>query len=113
MVVYNKIGCNLFIIMKNKLSREELIQVAIQNINQDREAAQELLQDVSAHIGQQKDRYATVGVVAAKYLETLQRSNEQLVKLISLMKKGQEDKYGDLNPSDKENLYNEIEETGE
>ena len=50
-------------------------------------------------------------MVAAKYLETLQRSNEQLVKLIGLMKKTDEDKYGDLNKADKENLYNEIEET--
>jgi hypothetical protein len=99
--------------MKKKLSRDELIQVAIDNINQDRESAQELLQDVASHIGQQKDRYATVGMVAAKYLETLQRSNEQLVKLIGLMRKTEEDKYGDLNPADKENLYNEIEETGE
>lgn len=97
--------------MKKKLSRDELIEVAISNINQDRESANELLQDVAQHIGQQKDRYATVGMVAAKYLETLQRSNEQLVKLISLMKKGAEDKYGDLNPADKENLYNELEET--
>lgn len=92
-------------------SREQLIQQAIENINKDREAAQELLEDVAQYIGQQQDRYATTGMVAAKYLETLQRSNEQLVKLIGLMKKTDEDKYGDLNKQDKENLYNEIEET--
>jgi hypothetical protein len=97
--------------MKSKMSKEELIQVAIDNINQDREAAHELLQDVSQYIGQQKDRYSSVGLVAAKYLETLQRSNEQLVKLISLMKAPTEDAYGDLNKEDKENLYNQIEET--
>ena len=92
-------------------SRDELIQQAINNINEDRAAAQELLEDVAQYIGQQQDRYATSGMVAAKYLETLQRSNEQLVKLIGLMKKSDEDKYGDLNKADKENLYNEIEET--
>ena len=92
-------------------SKDQLIQQAIENINKDREAAQELLEDVAQYIGQQQDRYATTGMVAAKYLETLQRSNEQLVKLIGLMKKGDEDKYGDLNKQDKENLYNEIEET--
>jgi nitrous oxide reductase len=92
-------------------SKEELIQQAINNINEDRAAAQELLEDVAQYIGQQQDRYATSGMVAAKYLETLQRSNEQLVKLIGLMKKSDEDKYGDLNKEDKENLYNEIEET--
>lgn len=92
-------------------SRDNLIQQAIENINKDREAAKELLEDVSQYIGQQQDRYATTGMVAAKYLETLQRSNEQLVKLIGLMKKTDEDKSGDLNKEDKENLYNEIEET--
>jgi parvulin-like peptidyl-prolyl isomerase len=94
-------------------SKDELINQAIENINKDREAAQELLEDVAQYIGQQQDRYATTGMVAAKYLETLQRSNEQLVKLISLMKKTDEDKYGDLNKEDKESLYNEIEETEE
>lgn len=92
-------------------SKDQLIQQAIENINKDREAAKELLEDVAQYIGQQQDRYATTGMVAAKYLETLQRSNEQLVKLIGLMKKSDEDKYGDLNKEDKESLYNEIEET--
>ena len=92
-------------------SKDELIQQAINNINEDRTAAKELLEDVAQYIGQQQDRYATSGMVAAKYLETLQRSNEQLVKLIGLMKKTDEDKYGDLNKADKEDLYNEIEET--
>lgn len=92
-------------------SKDQLIQQAIENINKDREAAQELLEDVAQYIGQQQDRYATTGMVAAKYLETLQRSNEQLVKLIGLMKKSDEDKYGDLNKEDKESLYNEIEES--
>ena len=99
------------IVIINMKSRDNLIQQAIENINKDREAAKELLEDVSQYIGQQQDRYATTGMVAAKYLETLQRSNEQLVKLIGLMKKTDEDKYGDLNKEDKENLYNEIEET--
>jgi len=92
-------------------SKDELIQQAIKNIDEDRAAAKELLEDVAQYIGQQQDRYATTGMVAAKYLETLQRSNEQLVKLIGLMKRSDEDKYGDLNKEDKESLYNEIEET--
>ena len=33
------------------------------------------------------DRHREVGLVAAKYLETLQRSNEQLVKLAALLQK--------------------------
>jgi nitrous oxide reductase len=99
--------------MKNKFSKEKLIEQAIENINKDREAASELLEDVAEYIGQQKDRYANTGMVAAKYLETLQRSNEQLVKIIGLMKDLDKDKYGDLDSEDKENIYNELEEETE
>ena len=97
--------------MKSRFNKNELIEKAISNIEQDRKNAQELLEDVAEFIGEAKERYASAGMVAAKYLETLQRSNEQLVKLIGLMKKTDEDKYGDLNKADKENLYNEIEES--
>ena len=34
-----------------------------------------------------EDRHKEVGMIAAKYVETLQRSNEQLVKLTSLVQK--------------------------
>lgn len=95
--------------MKAKYSKQQLIEQAITNINKDRESAEELLEDVAQYIGQQKDRYTNVGLVAAKYLETLQRSNEQLVKLISLMKKN-DDEYGELKQSDKDDLYDEIED---
>ncbi len=96
--------------MKNKFSKNQLIEQAINNINKDRESAQELLEDVAQYIGQQQDRYATSGMVAAKYLETLQRSNEQLVKLIGLINKTEQEQYGDLDPKDKEALYEQIEE---
>lgn len=97
--------------MTSKFNKSELIQKAISNIEKDRKNAQELLEDVAEFIGEAKERYTTAGMVAAKYLETLQRSNEQLVKLIGLMKKTEEDQYGNLNEKDKENLYDEIEET--
>lgn len=95
--------------MKNKYTKQQLIDLAISNINSDREVAKELLEDVAEYIGEQKDRYVNVGLVAAKYLETLQRSNEQLVKLASLMKKDEQDLYGNLNQEDKEGLYSELE----
>lgn len=95
--------------MKNKFTKQQLVELAISNINSDREVAKELLEDVAEYIGEQKDRYINVGLVAAKYLETLQRSNEQLVKLVSLMKKEEQELYGDLNQEDKEGLYSELE----
>lgn len=92
-----------------KLSKQDLIDLSIANIIKDREKAHELLEDVAEHIGEEKTRYSTTGMVAAKYLETLQRSNEQLVKIISLMKK-KDDDAPDLDPKDKESLYDDMEE---
>jgi hypothetical protein len=44
--------------------------------------------------------------VAAKYLETLQRSNEQLVKLASLVSRKEQN--SGLSQIDKEEIYNII-----
>lgn len=96
--------------MKNKYSKNELIERAITHIMEDRKNAQELLEDVAEYIGEAKDRYNTAGMVAAKYLETLQRSNEQLVKLVGMLKKSDSDDNADLNEKDKQGLYDEIEE---
>ena len=91
----------------SKISK--LIQEAIENIREDRTNASELLKDVAKYIGTNQERHREVGVTAAKYLETLQRSNEQLVKLISLNKKATEEEFESLNDNDKENLFDELE----
>ena len=48
--------------------------------------------------------------VAAKHVETLQRSNEQLVKLISIRQKGQTEEKG-LSEADKDQLFDIINTT--
>ena len=53
------------------------------------------------------DRHKEVGLVAAKYLETLQRSNEQLVKLAVLLQK-KENMTGRISEEDKEELFDLI-----
>lgn len=88
----------------------ELVNKILENIDEDRKAAKELLEDVAEHIGESADRYKEVGMVAAKYLETLQRSNEQLVKVAELRRKGNEEEFGELSDSDKDDLFDEIEE---
>ena len=72
-----------------------------------------MLNDVSEYIGQNKERHKDVGQVAAKYLETLQRSNEQLVKLTGMLQKVEEDDYGDLSSDDKKTLLDSLEEGGQ
>tara|TARA_A100001391_G_scaffold51387_1_gene31438 strand:+ start:517 stop:810 length:294 start_codon:yes stop_codon:yes gene_type:complete len=96
-----------------KKDLESLIEQALDNIKNDRQTTEELLlqlQEYMAVPGNQ-DRYSDSGPIAAKYVETLQRSNEQLVKLATLVHKkelsvGQEG----LSDTDKENLFKLIKE---
>jgi len=90
----------------NKI-RSKYIQDAIENINNDRAIAMTLLQDLMQYLKGQEERHQTVGHVAAKYLETLQRSNEQLVKISSLVHKKTSDNFK-LTGGDKEEIYSLI-----
>ena len=66
---------------------DHYLESAIQNIEEDRKVTRELLDDVIGYLSKSEERHREVGAVAAKYVETLQRSNEQLVKLCGLMSK--------------------------
>ena len=57
----------------------------IDNIRQDREVTKELLSDVMQYMSQDQHSHKEVGQTAAKYVETLQRSNEQLVKVSTII----------------------------
>lgn len=66
---------------------EDFIEQAKNNITEDRAATKTLLMNLMKYMQSSDDRHREVGLVAAKYLETLQRSNEQLVKLAALIQK--------------------------
>jgi hypothetical protein len=87
---------------------DKYIKKVITNIEEDREVTNELLKDVMGYIGKDASNHASVGHVAAKYVESLQRSNEQLVKLVTLMAKKQDNLYGDLDEDDKRNIYDSL-----
>ena len=72
---------------------------AIDNIREDREVTKELLSDVMQYMSQDQHSHKEVGHTAAKYVETLQRSNEQLVKVSTIIHK-RESSAGDLGLSD-------------
>ena len=59
----------------------------IKNINEDREITRELLDDAIKYLAKDESRHRDIGLVMAKYVETLQRSNEQLVKVATLLSK--------------------------
>jgi len=87
-----------------KVDLEECLQNALENISNDRALALTLLSDLMKYIQVEEARHKEAGLTAAKYLETLQRSNEQLVKISSLLYKKQNQSDG-LTATDKEDLY--------
>jgi len=87
-----------------KTDLETCLQSALENVENDRALALTLLSDLMLYINKEEARHREVGLTAAKYLETLQRSNEQLVKLSSLLYKKSNATEG-LTATDKEDLY--------
>lgn len=86
---------------------EEYIEKAMRNIDEDRAAAKTLLTELMLYIRQADDRQKEVGMIAAKYLETLQRSNEQLVKVSAIIQKDRRPHEG-ISDKDKQDLFDLI-----
>ena len=82
---------------------------AIENIRQDREVTKELLSDVIQYMSQDQHSHKEVGHTAAKYVETLQRSNEQLVKIVTIKGKQETGKQG-LSDEDRAEIFNQLNE---
>lgn len=87
---------------------EEILQKSIDNIESDRAVASKLLTDLVIYMAKTGDTaHQAVGHLATQYVETLQRSNEQLVKIASLLQKKDGVKQG-LSDNDRQNLYDSI-----
>jgi len=83
---------------------DHYLEDAIQNIVDDRKVTRELLDDVIRYISKNEEHHKYVGQTAAKYVETLQRSNEQLVKISALIHKQQSGDTG-LSDSDRAEIF--------
>ena len=88
---------------------DRYLEETINNIRNDREVTRELLDDVMRYLSKDEERDQQVGPVAAKYVETLQRSNEQLVKVSGLIQKQQSGKTG-LSEDDKHDIFDLLQE---
>ena len=86
---------------------EKYLDEAITNIRDDRAMASNLLVDLVGVLKTDPSKHQYTGKVAAKYLETLQRSNEQLVKLASLLQKQQRGEEG-ISEKDRQDLFDMI-----
>jgi hypothetical protein len=83
---------------------DHYLEEALKNVREDREVTRQLLDDVIRFLSKDEQRHTQVGLTAAKYVETLQRSNEQLVKLSSLIHKQQSGNSG-LTEEDKSEIF--------
>ena len=92
---------------RKNLSSSQFIEEAIDNVRQDRAVASTLLIELMKILKQDETKHQHSGPVAAKYLETLQRSNEQLVKLASLLNKKESGPSG-LSALEKSDIYDMI-----
>lgn len=90
---------------------EEYIKQVVENAKDDRALALTLLTGIMHGIKSVHD-HRDVGQIAAKYLETLQRSNEQLTKIAGLVHK-KETSSTSINDISKEDIYDLIKEEEE
>ena len=86
---------------------DKYITEVVDNIRKDREVTQELLNDAIKWLSKDESRHREIGVVMAKYVETLQRSNEQLVKVVGMMSK--KEKEQGLSNDDVSQIFDMIE----
>lgn len=66
---------------------EETLKKAEKNIDKDRLLANTMINSLLEYVGENNERYQVVGVVIGKYMDNLQKSNEQLIKVASLREK--------------------------
>jgi|TARA_Y100000310_G_C20689619_1_gene821362 hypothetical protein len=89
------------------------LEESIDNIREDRDITKSLLKDVMTYLAGDETRHTQVGQVAAKYVETLQRSNEQLVKIAALLQKKVNSEAAELSDNDKSEIFDLIKESGQ
>ena len=92
---------------------KKFLDEAVQNIRADRAACNAILTDAMIYLKKNEEHHKNVGIVVAKYLETLQRSNEQLVKVVSLLNKQEKERNVELDDFDRENIFEEIRKVDE
>ena len=92
--------------MSNK-AIDTLITEALDNIRNDRKVANEFLNEIANQIANDAEQNKYLSPVAAKHIETMQRSNEQLVKIINLKQKATTGTI-ELNQTEKDELFDLI-----
>lgn len=93
---------------------QDYIEESTKNIENDRAIASKLLLDLVDHMNKHnEDKYThkNFGEIAAMYLETLQRSNEQLVKIAAIVQRQSGDKEG-MSKKERDAIFDMINKEG-
>ncbi len=104
---------------KNKTGKEqldELLNETMTNIRADRAITSTLLTDLVQEMKSQGGSITVIqqcGLIASKYVETLQRSNEQLVKLTALLHKKTSNASDELTLLEKEKIFDLLNDSSE
>ena len=94
---------------RRNLTLDDYIAEPTTNIREDRAMAKSLLMDAINDMKVSDASRKELGPIAAKYVENLQRSNEQLVKLAALLQKQKSSQFG-LSQDDKDQLFDLLNE---
>jgi len=97
---------------RRNLNLDDYINETTTNIREDRALAKSLLMDAMSDMKLSDSARKELGSVAAKYVENLQRSNEQMVRIAALIQKQTSYNFG-LTPDDKEQLFDLLNENEE
>jgi hypothetical protein len=96
--------------MSKKL--DKIIEKALANIEADRLVTRDLLEDAIGYLAKDEHRHKDIGLTLAKYVETLERSNEQMVKVATLIQK-EEKKEDNISQEELDSLFSAIAEEKE
>tara|TARA_R110002051_G_C8693013_1_gene493323 strand:- start:167 stop:475 length:309 start_codon:yes stop_codon:yes gene_type:complete len=94
---------------RRNLSLDDYIEETTTNIREDRAMAKSLLMDAISDMKVSDSARREMGSIAAKYVENLQRSNEQMVKLAALLQRQKINQVG-LSSYDKEQIFDLLNE---
>jgi len=97
---------------RRNLNLDDYIDEATTNIREDRAMAKSLLMDAIRDMKLSDSARKELGPIAAKYVENLQRSNEQLVRVSGLLQKQKAQHVG-LTDDDREQLFDLLHGGGE
>jgi len=93
-----------------KLDYKKGLENAVQNIESDRAAISAVLTDVMIYLKKNEENHKGAGHIAAKYFEALQRSNDQLIKLLTLQERRERQEDDNLSPDELYDLIDKQED---